>query len=219
MLPVYQNAVNQISDQLWQTDPESAAEQAAVIAENPAQDYYASRGTGTVNAAWSNTTAALHGKKSTGGMPPVDANLTSAGEGPLGIATSIGGFLQSLASGNITGALGSLFSGTAGSLGDFAKQDLERAGLIIFGGLLVLVGVVVLALPAARTAATTAASIERGTGAIGKIGGTGGADPQDAARRQAIADRANSIGERKVALQEQREARLARSQYARQSSP
>jgi hypothetical protein len=190
MMPTYENAVNQISDHLWQTNPESAAEQAAVIAERPAQTYYASRGSGVVNAAWQNTSAVLAGKKSTGGMP-TNAVLTSAGENPLTIAGD-------LLTGNVSGLLGATGF----------KSVLERIGLVIFGAVLVIIGIVILALPAAKQAATTAASIRRGGNALGMASG---AAAEDSARRQAIATQANEIGVRKVALQEQREARLARS--------
>lgn len=62
MLPRYQSAVGKVPASLWQSDPEKAAEQAAYLAENPAQDYYVARGASTVNNAYAQAKAALAGQ-------------------------------------------------------------------------------------------------------------------------------------------------------------
>lgn len=208
MLPSYANAVNQISDQEWNNNPEQAAEQAAVIAESPAQDYYSSQGVQAVNQNWQTTQATLKGKHSTGGMPPQEANLTSAGEHGSGLP-NLGSWLPSL--------LGGLFSqfafgGVLPNPGSF-KSDLERIGLVIFGGLLIIVGLVIFAIPAAKAAGGMAISANRELGAVRNLGGAGA---KDVARRQAIADRSLALGEQKIALQRQRENRLATNQAARE---
>src|SRR5215472_11459925 len=202
MLPSYSNAVNQISDQEWQNNPEQAAEQAAVIAESPAQDYYATYGNQAVNQRWSATQAVLKGKKSTGGMPAQNAQLTSFGDWvPI-----------------FGGILGNLFGlSQAGVGGGGLKDFMERTGLVILGGLLIIIGFVILAIPAARAgisvASGTAVSANRGLRAAANIGGAQAADQQ---RRQDIANRSIAIGEQKVALQRQREQRLASNQAARE---
>lgn len=213
MLPTYNNAVNQISDAKWKSDPESAAEQAAVIAERPAQDYFASRGRHTVDTVWSATQHTLKGKKSTGGMPPVDANLTSAGGGGgsnvvlQGILNAI---LNSILPGGLVGSgIGS--TGIGAAFGSSIKSDLERIGLVVFGGLLILVGLVILAAPAAKSVVSGATSAKRSATTLGLTGNSGstGPDPADVQRRQDIAERSLALGEQKAQLARQREQRLA----------
>lgn len=205
MLPVYASAVNQISDNEWQNNPEQAAEQAAFIAEQPAQDYYATDGSATIDQNWQNTQDVLSGKKSQSGKPSggknVNATFTSA---------SIPGWLQPLLSIVVPGLAGADFSNpfTTKAIGAGIKADLERIGLVALGGILVIVGLVIFAIPAAKKAAGTAVSANRGISAARNIGGAGQAD---IARRQAIADRSLALGEQKIALQRQREARLART--------
>lgn len=209
MLPAYQNAVNQISDAKWKNDPESAAEQTAVIAEKPSQDYFASRGAATVGTVWQNTQGVLSGKKSSAGMPPTDANLTSAGDalgGIGGLFSAISGLLA----GNPLSALGSL-----SGVGTAIRTDFERVGLVVFGAILVIVGIVILAMPAVRGGVGTAASLSRGGRAIGNLGGSGGDDAAktaDRERRQQIASHSLALGEKKIALAQQRENRLAGKQ-------
>lgn len=201
MMPAYQNAVNQISDHLWSSDPESAAEQAAVIAERPAQDYFSTQGRAKVGSVWKNTQNVLAGKTSTGGMPP-NAHTTSAGDGTstASILGNIWSFIDGLLTGNPTQALS-----------PFAPI-LERIGLIVFGAMLIIVGIIVLALPSTKKAAGEAASLY-GTGRrLGAVGGHRGADPAEAARKNAIADRSMALGEKKLALKQQRENRLAGKQ-------
>jgi hypothetical protein len=201
ILPTYASAVNAISNQKWQQDPEGAAEQAAVIAERPAQDYFAARGTSTVNQAWAATRKQLAGKHSQGGMPPQSANLTSAG--------NAGGFGLF---GNLFGFLGSLFGIGSGSFN--LKSDLERIGLVVGGFLLVLIGLLMLTLPTGKAVVAGTAGEVAGVRRAGRAfsGGGGGSgnvrDEADIARRQAIADRSLELGERKLELQRMREERL-----------
>lgn len=52
MVSAYTNAVNQQPASLWQSNPELAAEQAAVAAERPAKSYLASHGQKTLDQHW-----------------------------------------------------------------------------------------------------------------------------------------------------------------------
>ena len=208
MLPSYEDAVNQISDKEWDDDPENAAEQAAQIAEAPAQSYYAAQGRPKVNEVWANTRKQMaHGGHSTAGMPP-NAQLTSAGGG-------VGGALGLIPGGSVLqfllGLLTKGASGEAGSIGSGFAKDFERIGLVIFGGLLVLVGLIILAMPAAQKTIGTAANIRTKGATAGLVSRAGAsANQADMQRRQDIANRSLAIGEQKVAIQQQRENRLAR---------
>lgn len=197
MLPSYSNAVNQISPTLWQQDPEKAAEQAAVIAEAPAQDYYATHGNSGVNAVWKNTQNVLSGKNSLGGNPTQQGQTTSI----------------------ITSLLGGLFGGAIGNIGGDLRDWLERGGLIIFGAMLCLVGIWILAQPSVKKAT------EEGVSAYGQarsFGASGAANQRFAAgqaerqarqaQRNEIANRSLALGEKKLALKQQRENRLAGKQ-------
>jgi hypothetical protein len=208
ILPAYQKAVNQISDRLWQTDPKSAAVQAAQIAERPAAGYAQTRGNATINMDWKATQGVLAGKKSTGGMPPTDVRLLAAGD-------NVGGGINWLK------GLADLFFPSAAlattpNVGTDLKKGFERLGLILFGAALILVGVIVLAYPAAKT------GVREATG-IGRTFGLGGGSPEadvksearyadkqaDRTRRQNIANRSLDLGERNYELKRQKEARLA----------
>ena len=202
MLPYYDNAINQISDKEWNTNPQHAAEQAARIAESPAQDYYAAGR--PVAQDWQSVVKVLSGQKSQSGMPPQEANLTSATSGNTSLP-GIGSFLSGILNALTGGSLGTgFYSGGLGGSLNF-KSDLERIGLVIFGSLLVLVGILVLVAPAASKAAGETRGIQRTVGGFRPSR----QDPQDVERRQAIANRSLSLGEQKIALMQQREARLA----------
>ena len=58
MLPEYTGAVSQVPASLWTTNPQQAAERAAMLAERPAVDYYTSR-PGAVQSAWASVQSAL----------------------------------------------------------------------------------------------------------------------------------------------------------------
>jgi hypothetical protein len=123
MLAAYQSAVSQISDALWSSNPELAAEQAAVLAEKPAQSYYAAQGKGNVDAAWAATQQALMGIASAPGGPSTNATLT--GLNPLSPSSWIQNIMQGLGIPTI-------------------GEMLKRFGLILLGGALVLIGVYML---------------------------------------------------------------------------
>lgn len=205
MMPRYQNAANQISEQQWRNNPEVAAEQTARIAEAPAQDYFSSQGRQAVDMKWNGVQGVLHGKKGIPGMP-TDANLTSAGDG----GGNTGGLAQLL--------LGTLSGSLPGGGGGFT-DIIERGGLIVFGAMLILVGILVLAAPGVSAAAggvADARRLGRQTGVIDSdatknFQARSGERQADQARRTAIADRSLAIGEEKVRIQGQREQRLARS--------
>ncbi len=90
MLGSYQRAVNQVAPTLWQSNPEQAAEQAARIAENPAQDYFVARGQSTVDTAYQTAVREL----SSGQVVPQSGygNATPPGYGstPNGASTIFG---------------------------------------------------------------------------------------------------------------------------------
>lgn len=201
MMPRYAQAANQISEQQWKNNPEVAAEQTARIAEGPSQDYFASQGRQSVDLKWHNVQAVLHGKKGMPGMP-TDAKLTSAGDSlssPQGLAQ--------LLLGTLTGSL----PGGGGGFTDI----IERGALIVFGAMLILVGILVLASPAvsavgdARRMGRQAGIIDSDASQNFKARSAERSADQD--RRTRIADRSLAIGEEKVRIQGQREARLARS--------
>lgn len=198
MMAAYVNGVNSISASLWKTNPEQAAEQAAVIAERPAQDYFATDGTAAVNAHWANVQAALAGQSGSSGTPNGSGtSSTTTGNSTLDSILSFFG-------------VPTLSSFTSG-----LKSDAERVGLVVFGALLVLVGILIFALPAAagaaRTAAKTGAAIEGGAAVAGLELGSKAAASKDRQRRQAIADRSLAIGQQNANTKAQREARLART--------
>lgn len=58
MLPEYVGAVARVPASLWTSNPQQAAEQTAMLAERPAQDYYTSR-PGAVQSAWKTVTSSL----------------------------------------------------------------------------------------------------------------------------------------------------------------
>jgi hypothetical protein len=113
MLSAYEAAVKSIPQSLWTSNPEMAAEEAAVAAEKPQQSYLSSYGQNAVNTAWSNTESALGG------------NSTFTSSGDSSTQTSPGGIAGDLESLGVTS-----LSGT-----------VERLGLIVLGAILILVGV------------------------------------------------------------------------------
>ena len=84
MEPAYQRAVAGFSQSLWGSNPELAAEESAVLAEAPAESYYASQGKGAVNSGWSATQSALKGQVSVSGSP---GGNTATGSNASGIST------------------------------------------------------------------------------------------------------------------------------------
>ena len=128
MLGAYTSAVNSIPQSLWASNPELAAEEAAVKAERPAQSYFAAQGTATVNAKWAQTLNALKGIVSQSG-PPAGGG---SGSSPVGAATD-----------SILGSAGTaVLNAIPGVFGLTSWKDLaERAGLILLGGALILLGI------------------------------------------------------------------------------
>jgi hypothetical protein len=127
MLGSYTSAVNQVSQSLWSSNPELAAEQAAVLAERPAQSYIASRGQAAVNTGWQNTLAALSGSSSVSGAPATGGISTDAASISNPLSPS------------------SIISGLASALGVPSPADLaERFGLIVLGFALILLGLYLL---------------------------------------------------------------------------
>lgn len=215
MFGSYTNAVNQISEQLWTSNPEKAAEESAFLAESPAVDYYSSQGAGAVDSAWTDTQDVLHGRKSQGGMP-ANATTTGANSAPplwQAILEGLGGDPTGLEQYAVQKSINN--AGAFGGVWDFFTNPtdaLERLGLIIFGGIIVIVGLVVLA-SGTRGGKAVAAGATRGVSSqvSGIIGGGKAQNAQrreDQQRRLGIAEKANELGERKLSLKEQREHRL-----------
>jgi hypothetical protein len=111
--------------------------------------------------------------------------------------------------------------GVAGSpFGTFLTNPvdaLERIGLVMFGALLILVGIAILGFGPARAVVGTGAGISRDTRTVARIAGIGSsAGPPDddkkeeRASRLALAERNVALGERKQGFREQRELRLSR---------
>lgn len=96
--------------------------------------------------------------------------------------------------------------------GDLISADFwERAGLILFGAILVIVGIVILAGGPGKTAQNAAKTGKLAGTLTG--GGGSGPSPQQIADRQArlqIAQRNTALGERRQAVREQAEARRER---------
>jgi hypothetical protein len=91
----------------------------------------------------------------------------------------------------------------------------ERAGLILFGAVLIIIGVIILAAPTAMKAVGTVGAIKGAGKTLGISGASGGAagpttaDLEDRERRLTLAERNAAVGESKVATQQMRERRLA----------
>lgn len=69
MRGAYQAAVNKVGAAAFKANPEHAAEQAAYLAERPSADYYTSRGSSTVNTAYTTATHELGAKTPAGHVP------------------------------------------------------------------------------------------------------------------------------------------------------
>lgn len=115
--------------------------------------------------------------------------------------------------------LTSFLSGAKGLLtlsGDLTSADVwERIGLVTFGAMLVLIGIVILALPTATKAASQVGSTSRAINAAGSVfssGNSGGPTEEEKADRQTrleLAQRNVAIGEAKVENVRKREERLS----------
>ena len=131
MEPAYRAGAAAQGD-LWGTDPERAAEQAAFMAERPAQTYYASDGVAVVNQKWSQVQAVMKGQPIT--PPP---NPPGPGGQPGPTTTSIWDFFSPAAwLGVLEAAFNSLVTGVEKALIDTAVTGgvlLAGAGLIALG--------------------------------------------------------------------------------------
>jgi hypothetical protein len=103
----------------------------------------------------------------------------------------------------------SSLSGAGDVIGDLSSADFwERAGLIIFGAILIIVGLVIVSLPAASKAAGAVSKFSPGSIPAGS-GGPTDEEREDRSRRLALAEKNTDIGAEKVRIQGMREARLA----------
>jgi len=120
----------------------------------------------------------------------------------------------------------SFLSGATGFLSDIGSADFwERAGLIFFGAILIIVGIIILAMPAVKEAAGISRSVRSIGAAIPGGGGSGGPTEEEKAdrtRRLSLAEENTRIGAEKVRIQGMREARLSggkRHQGNREPNP
>lgn len=137
-LQQYTGAVAQVPSATWQSDPELAAEQAAVIAENPAETYYQQQGTGAVHAAYQASIAQMGLSQPAGQSTP---SATSTGWSWSKILQGAGGGLV-LPSNPSQGVI----QGTTGGIGSVLGSvfgPLERGGLIALGIVAIIVALVV----------------------------------------------------------------------------
>ena len=231
MLPAYTAAVANVPDNLWHKDPELAAEQAVMTAEQPGGPFpqsavgpYGGEGVAVVNQDWQNVADTLKGKWKPGNNIALPASTDSKNNPPPSI--SIWQALGEAALGNPSGiaqyAAEKLVGGNTGILGpvyDFLTNPtdaFERLGLIIFGGIIVIVGLVVLAQGSKTVKSAEGAVIGGATrGTSSRISGMVSGSAQERAnrredqqRRLGIAEKANDLGERKLQLKESRERRL-----------
>jgi hypothetical protein len=221
MLPAYRAAVAQVPDSLWKTNPEVAAEQVAITAEQPGGAFpsqgqpvsYGQEGVDVVNQRWAQTTQYLTGPWN----PGKDINLTGDQSATTtAFIDGLPGWIKQLLLGPLAPVVG---GGTGpGILSAFQKilnflsnpQDaLERIGLIMFGAVMILMGMYVMA------QGTTGGRLARQV-VEAPVGGAAQrvrarASGASAARREQIGlqKQAMSIGERRVKVQEQRQARLS----------
>lgn len=161
MLGAYEQGVNSVPSSLWSSNPELAAEEAAVAAERPRVSYIASQGQSKVDQAFAATQNALRGIVSSPGSPTggnsgpasgTNATLTGFDPAslpfPLNIIASVGA--AGVSGGPISTNVGlGIFGGAEGIAGWFLKQlgidnikdFFIRTGLIILGGILIIIGV------------------------------------------------------------------------------
>ena len=187
MLAAYEAGVNSVSQSLWSSNPEQAAEEAAVAAERPAQTYYQSQGVARVNQWWASTQSALSGNPGSAGPPsggssggtgtgsgstnatltsfPIDPSLLPF---PFNIIGSIGNVFGGNSGNPLANSLGAgLFSAFEAGFGWFLKQFgissvkdfFIRVGLILLGSILVIEAV----------GAITRESITTGIGEVNRI--------------------------------------------------
>lgn len=173
MLGYYESGVNSVPSSLWASDPEMAAEEAAVKAEGPATSYYNSQGQGAVDSAWAATKNALNGVVSSSGSP-TGGSGTGGGTGGTTTTSAISDFWSGFWNGILGSAAGPSFS---------PVDALERLGLILLGGLLILLGIYMLAgkqILALTPYGRTGATLGQGT----KSQGSDAAGVRERARRQ-----------------------------------
>ena len=84
MLPSYIAAAKKVPASLWNTNPEAAAEHTAYLAERPAQDYYASRGS-AVHTDWQTLQGKIPGlSKQPWQLPASGQDMLSGFSGGIG---------------------------------------------------------------------------------------------------------------------------------------
>lgn len=129
MLSSYQSAAAQVSADLWNSNPEQAAEQTAFLAERPAQDYFSSQGQTAVDQKFGQAKSALAGTTAGGvGGTAEDANFLTNFLSPLNPVDDIGK--------GITAAVD--------AIKDPLVKFIENGFLIVAGVIIAVVGLVML---------------------------------------------------------------------------
>lgn len=144
MLASYQNAEAQVGAAAFKANPEAAAEKTAFLAERPTQDYFASHGQAAVDSAYSQAKSTLAGT-----TPGGTANGTAVNAGfgqSLLNAFPGGAAVQAL--GSVPGVSGEVAKGIEAVISDAVGplvKFLEVAGMVIFGLVLIVIGLVIIA--------------------------------------------------------------------------
>ena len=144
----------------------------------------------------------------------------SGGNATTTAASDCGSFWQNMLGGPSTimqyiscsAAQGVLGNGPGPIAGFFMDpvDALERLGLVIFGSILVIIGIIMLAMGPASQALGATAGTSRDIRAVRAITGAGaGGNPEEKKRRMDLAERNAALGERKQQFREEREQRLA----------
>lgn len=222
MLGAYKSAVAQVPGSLWSSNPELAAAQSVWLAERPAGPEpsagnmaYGGESAATVNQKWGQTASALKGKVNL----PGGSGSGSGGSTPAQ-TTSIFSWPGDII--NVFTDISDLFK-MQGSIIQFLadpKDALERIGLVLFGAVFIILGMTVLVLGGGRLKSAAGMAVGGATrGASSRISGAVSGVSADKQRRLQISEKANELGERKLALKEKREQRLSVNPPRRRPPP
>src|SRR5260370_15856921 len=165
MLGSYQAAIKQVSPNIWAADPELAAEQAVIIAEQPGGPFpntavgpYGGEGVDVVNQRWTQTNQRMSGQvidtsnlsSSTSSIPSANAASEASDFGRMGLA---------LATGNST----AFFNALKDSLWN---TEVLKIALVIFGAIMFLIGTRKLGVHPVRAAEKVAGTATTAVGAV-----------------------------------------------------
>jgi hypothetical protein len=137
MIPRYEQAVTKVPASEWQSNPEEAAEEAAYLAERPAETYFAAQGAKRVAQAYSEAASAVNGTSPPGILDQLGNLVTGsnpggffAGLNPITDLNNAGKALSSTVGQDISTLLGPLTT----------KAWWLRVGEFLAGLLLCIIG-------------------------------------------------------------------------------